>query len=639
MTDLKATGFIVGTSEVQAQLTAELASAELLQNISTQLIPENSVKALYEKIVDAAVMLMRSDYGTMQRLYPQRGRGGQLRLLAYRGFSPQAAEGWRWVPAHAPTTCCAALRTGKRVIVHDFEQCDFMAGTEALTAHLQVGIRAAQSTPLISRRGKMVGMITTHWREPHTPSERDIRLLDVLARQAADLLERSQTEARLRKREEELQTFAERLEGLVKERTQELQASKERLRALATELTLTEQRERQRLATDLHDHLQQLLVLGKLKLGQGKRVAHTPSEYANVMDQVDNVLSEALQYTRSLVADLSPPVLRDHGLLPGLKWLGETMKKHDLAVTINVPEGDELKLSKDQGVLLFQSVRELLINASKYAGTGQATVTLERRNGGLSIVVRDEGNGFDLAAPPNADVSKGTVSSKFGLFSIGERMKALGGTCEVVSAPGQGTTATLTLPCTPTVESEGRNAASREPAINLQASADLARSGLRAEKAILPKHAPIRVLLVDDHAMMRQGLRTVLDGYVDVEVVGEAQDGHQAIAAVEELRPTVVVMDLQMPNKNGFEATAAIKARHPDIIIIGLSVNADADNAEAMRKAGAAMLLTKEAAVNQLYTAIQQTVCENIRRFDRCTGSPAALTSRSLHRGRKAHMR
>ena len=78
MTDLNETGFIGGTSEVQAQLTAELASAELLQNISTQLIPENSVKALYEKIVDAAVMLMRSDYGTMQRLYPQRGRGGQL---------------------------------------------------------------------------------------------------------------------------------------------------------------------------------------------------------------------------------------------------------------------------------------------------------------------------------------------------------------------------------------------------------------------------------------------------------------------------------------------------------------------------------------------------------------------------------
>jgi len=608
MTNLNATS-VVRPSGDRAQLTAELASAELLQNISTQLIHENRVEALYEKIVDAAVMLMRSDYGTMQRHYPQRGRGGQLRLLAHRGFPPQAAKAWKWAPADAPTTCCTALRTGKRVIVHDFEQCDFMAGTEALRAHLQVGIRAAQSTPLISRSGKLVGMITTHWRQPHTPSELDIRLLDVLARQAADLLERSKTEARLRKREEELQTFTERLERLVNERTQELLASKERLRALATELTLTEQRERQRLATDLHDHLQQLLVLGKLKLGQGKRVAHTLSEYADVIGQVDIVLSEALQYTRSLVADLSPPVLRDHGLSAGLKWLGENMKKHDLTVTINVPERDELKLPEDQAVLLFQSVRELLINAAKYAGTGEARVTLERRNGYISIVVRDEGNGFDLGAPPIAEAPNGTLSSKFGLFSIRERMKALGGTSAVDSAPGQGTTVTLTLPFKPTIEPKVGTAHFGNVLIKQQASWDSARSKASAQNSLSPTHGPIRVLLVDDHAMMRQGLRTVLDGYVDLEVVGEADDGHEAIAVVEELQPTVIVMDLQMPKKNGIEATVAIKARHPDITVIGLSVNADADNADAMRKAGAAMLLTKEAAVEQLYAAIKETVC------------------------------
>jgi hypothetical protein len=93
MTNLNATS-VVRPSGDRAQLTAELASAELLQNISTQLIHENRVEALYEKIVDAAVMLMRSDYGTMQRHYPQRGRGGQLRLLAHRGFPPKAAKAW-----------------------------------------------------------------------------------------------------------------------------------------------------------------------------------------------------------------------------------------------------------------------------------------------------------------------------------------------------------------------------------------------------------------------------------------------------------------------------------------------------------------------------------------------------------------
>jgi signal transduction histidine kinase len=100
----------------------------------------------------------------------------------------------------------------------------------------------------------------------------------------------------------------------VAERTQELVASQERLRALATELNLAEQRERKRLASELHDHLQQMLVYAKLKIGQGKRVADPIPSCAEALNQVDNVLSEALKYTRTLVAERSPPVLREYGL-------------------------------------------------------------------------------------------------------------------------------------------------------------------------------------------------------------------------------------------------------------------------------------------------------------------------------------
>jgi DNA-binding NarL/FixJ family response regulator len=100
----------------------------------------------------------------------------------------------------------------------------------------------------------------------------------------------------------------------------------------------------------------------------------------------------------------------------------------------------------------------------------------------------------------------------------------------------------------------------------------------------------------------------VLDGYDDIQVVGEAWNGEEAVAAVQHLRPAVVVMDINMPKKNGIEATAEIKARHPEIAVIGLSVNADGDNRDAMLRAGAAVLLTKEAAVERLYSAIQEAV-------------------------------
>lgn len=118
----------------------------------------------------------------------------------------------------------------------------------------------------------------------------------------------------------------------------------------------------------------------------------------------------------------------------------------------------------------------------------------------------------------------------------------------------------------------------------------------------------VQVLLVDDHAMVRQGLRSVLESYDDIQVIGEAQNGSEAVSLVQELRPQVVVMDINMPKMNGIEATARIKTQWPQTIVVGISVNAEDDNRNAMMRAGAARLLTKEQAVEQLHDAIVQEV-------------------------------
>lgn len=182
-----------------AQNEAGLADIGLLQAISAELIPESNIEALYEKIVDGAVAIMRSDYASMQMLFPERGKGGELRLIAFRGFNPQAAKFWEWVRADSESTCGVALRTGRRVIAADIVNCESMAGSEDQQTYLQTGIRACQTTPLIGRGGSIVGMISTHWRNPHQPSERDFRLFDILARQAADLIERTHNEQQLAK--------------------------------------------------------------------------------------------------------------------------------------------------------------------------------------------------------------------------------------------------------------------------------------------------------------------------------------------------------------------------------------------------------------------------------------------------------
>lgn len=193
----------------EARPSAELHDTELLQRISTEMIRGDDIDALYEKIVDAAIAVMRSDFASMQVLCSGRDDEHELKLLAFRGLSPEAAKLWERVRADSGSACGAALRTGERVVVPDVNECDFMAGTEDLAMYRQTGIRAVQSTPLLSRTGAMVGMISTHWREPHEPSERELRLLDILARQAADLIDRTRAAEVLRHRGEQFETLLE----------------------------------------------------------------------------------------------------------------------------------------------------------------------------------------------------------------------------------------------------------------------------------------------------------------------------------------------------------------------------------------------------------------------------------------------
>jgi PAS domain S-box-containing protein len=155
-----------------------------LHEISTALIQERNLDLLYNRILDVAMGLMSSDMASMQLFDAERS---QLRLLAWKGFHPQSAIFWEWV--------------------------NFMTGTADLEEFRRSNIRAVQSTPLVSRSGQLLGMIATHWREPHQPTERALQQLDVLARQAADLIERSRAEAALRESNDQLRWLASIIES------------------------------------------------------------------------------------------------------------------------------------------------------------------------------------------------------------------------------------------------------------------------------------------------------------------------------------------------------------------------------------------------------------------------------------------
>ena len=400
--------------------------------------------------------------------------------------------------------------------------------------------------------------------------------------------------------------------------------STRQLRALATELGQAEERERRRLATLLHDHLQQLLVGAKYSLAS---VAGRPGPRARqaAVDEVVQILDDAIEVTASLTAELSPPTLHESGLVAGLEWLARQMKKkHGLHVDIRADAAAE-PAAESVRILLYQAVRELLFNVVKHAGVKRARVGVTRcGDGQVQVAVEDSGAGFEAKRLAVGDAG----GSGFGLFSIRERLSHLGGSMSVDSAPGRGTRFSLVAPAR-----AAQAAVTDSPAD--RSAPPLKAADAPANHAVSKVPRRIRVLLADDHAVLREGLTRLLSEQSDIEVVGETGDGLTAIALARQLRPDVVLMDVSMPRTNGLDATQRLAAEMPSLKIIGLSMHDDAVMGDAMRAAGAAGYVPKSAPPADILTAIR--ACLASASAGSRNGAKTARRARAASTGRLPH--
>ena len=226
-----------------------------------------------------------------------------------------------------------------------------------------------------------------------------------------------------------------------KQAEEDIRTYQEQLQSLATELSLTEERERRRLGTDLHDHIGQALAISKIKLGVLQK-SITAADQVKSLSEVRELIEQMIQDTRSLTFELSLPVLYELGFEAAVEWFAKHVRsQHGIQVDVQkdmlpIPMDDEIK------VLLFRSVRELMINIVKHAQARNARVTIRRENGDVSIAVEDDGVGMkDSLKDPRRKGSEG-----FGLFSIRERLHYLGGRVQVESGNGRGTRITLLVP-------------------------------------------------------------------------------------------------------------------------------------------------------------------------------------------------
>lgn len=231
----------------------------------------------------------------------------------------------------------------------------------------------------------------------------------------------------------ERKQMEQRLEAQVRERTAQV-------RQLVTRLTMTEQEERRRISGILHDHLQQRLFSLMFQLAALRQALAGGQLKAGeqLIGEIEGALRESIQITRELSVDLSPPVLHDEGLAAAVQWLATQMhQQQGLEVQVEAESGLP-QLNEDLRVLLFHAVRELLFNIVKHARVSRARVTVTRAGEQVHVEVSDNGQGFALAKPNKA--------TSQGLRRIEQRMQLLGGGVNIVSAPGQGTRVTLSVP-------------------------------------------------------------------------------------------------------------------------------------------------------------------------------------------------
>ena len=239
-------------------------------------------------------------------------------------------------------------------------------------------------------------------------------------------------------------------QGIIRERKgmeERLYAHHQKLRSLAVGLSTSAERERFRIAADLHDCIGQMLAASQLKVKALRRAGDRErealiAELKELIDQMDCDI-------RSMTFDLSSPVLYQLGLVPGLEWLGEQVKRQYGLMVDLATEGDCEVLDQDMRFLMFRCIRELLLNVAQHADVDRATVSLRRDEAQLQAMVQDAGRSFDTGCLDRMDGSSG-----FGLFGIQEHLAHIGGHFEIESTPGKGTRCLLAIPFSPS-EQEG----------------------------------------------------------------------------------------------------------------------------------------------------------------------------------------
>ena len=414
---------VTDRKSVEAELGAQLEDMRRLHELSTRLVEAADLPKILEEMLDATMTMQRADFGNVQLADPQTG---MLEIVTQRGFSPAFLAHFSRVESSHDSACGRAMRRGERVIIEDVEQdSGYVPDREAAAAE---GYRGVQSTPIHGRDGRVIGMLSTHFRAPHRPSERELQLTDLYLRMVSEFISRAR-DAQVVRAARDLAT----------------RASEAKSRFLATA------------SHDLRQPLQTLEMLnGSLRrLPASAATADAVAQQQAAIGTMSRLLSALLDISKLESGAIRPePADFAVGAMFEDLLRAFAASAADKGLRLQIEAGEEIAHSDPS--LIEQLLRNLVTNAIKYTQRGCVSLRCVRASEDtLRLEVRDTGIGIPAAQIQyiydefyQVDVPSNSSREGYGLgLSIVQRIvRLLNLTMQVQSEVGKGSVFALHVP-------------------------------------------------------------------------------------------------------------------------------------------------------------------------------------------------
>lgn len=563
---------------------ADLKAMRRLNEIGTRCARDgDDVNGCLEEILNVAIEISGADKGNIQLLDLT---SGTLVMLAHRGFDNAFLEFFASVD-EADTACGHAMQSQQRVIVEDITASEIYLGKPSLKMLLDADVRAVQSVPLVSSAGNLLGMISTHFSTPHRPSEQELRLMDLLARQTADYLERKRVE------EEREQLLS---------REHELRETAEEANRLKDEFLAIMSHELRNPLNVILGYAELLLRVDEIKSSENlrrmadavKRNAVAQSKLIRDLLDLSRLRSGKLELNRETIS----PVTSIENAIETVR-----LDAQGKEITIEVQAPGDLVFVKADPVRLEQIIWNLLNNSIKFTPKGgRIVVRLEEEADQIVLTVADNGQGIDSSFLPHifeifrqadAGTNRSQSGMGIGLAVVQQLVELHGGSVTAYSGgAGQGATFTIRLP-----------------------------RSVEAKVAMSPMHnfsngtlKGMAVLVVDDSEDTAEMVRHLLEiGGANVKM---ATSGAEALRLASEGEFDVVLSDISMPGMDGFEFLRKLRELpgKQDLPAIALTGFGRPEDVQRAASEGFYAHLTKPFDIETLATLLQKLAADSRRK-------------------------